>query len=67
MQRQGLDDGWLQIPPDEVNPNDNAEWLNTGAGKLKAMTACNRNWVFASNDGAATIRCIFVFLGYPLQ
>ncbi|MGH8000725.1 MAG: nuclease [Brasilonema sp.] len=59
---QALDDGWLQTPPDEVNPNDDAVELRLtleysqrfGAGESEAMAiARNRNWVFASDDGAA--------------
>ncbi len=59
---QALDDGWLQTPPDEVNPNDDAVELRLtleysqrfGAGESEAMAiAHNRNWVFASDDGAA--------------
>lgn len=59
---QALDDGWLQTPSDEVNPNDDAVELRLtleysqrfGAGESEAMAiARNRNWVFASDDGAA--------------
>ena len=59
---QALDDGWLQTPPDEVNPNDNALELRLtweyyhrfGAGESEAMAiARNRGWVFASDDAAA--------------
>ena len=57
---QGLDDGWLQTPPDEINPNDNAVELRLtleyekkfSAGESETMAiARNRNWVFASDDG----------------
>ncbi len=59
---QALDEGWLQTPSDAVNPNDDAVELRLtieysqrfGAGESEAMAiARNRNWVFASDDGAA--------------
>ncbi len=59
---RALNDGWLQIPPDEVNPNDDAVELRLtleysqrfGAGESEAMAlARNRSWVFASDDSAA--------------
>ncbi|AFY57395.1 putative nucleic acid-binding protein, contains PIN domain [Rivularia sp. PCC 7116] len=57
---QALDDGWLQTPPDEINPNDDAVELRLtleygkkfSAGESETMAiARNRNWVFASDDG----------------
>ncbi len=57
-----MDEGWLQTPSDAVNPNDDAVELRLtieysqrfGAGESEAMAiACNRNWVFASDDGNA--------------
>lgn len=58
---QALDDGWLQTPPNEVNPNDDAvelrltlEYRQRFGGESEAITiARNRNWVFASDDGIA--------------
>ncbi len=59
---QALNCGWLQIPPEQVNPNDDAIELRLqleyskrfSMGESEAMAiARNRNWVFASDDGAA--------------
>lgn len=59
---KALENGWLQTPSDEVNPNDDAVELRLnleysqrfGAGESEAMaSARNRNWVFASDDGIA--------------
>jgi predicted nucleic acid-binding protein len=59
---KALEDGWLQTPSDEVNPNDDAVELRLnleysqrfGAGESEAMAiARHRNWVFASDDGSA--------------
>lgn len=59
---RALDDGWLQTPPDEVSPSDDAIELRLnleysqrfGMGESEAMAiAYHRDWVFASDDGAA--------------
>lgn len=59
---QALDDGWLQVPSSEVNPGDDIVELRLaleygqrfGAGEAEAMAiARTRDWVFASDDGAA--------------
>lgn len=59
---QALQEGWMKTPSDDINPNDEAVELQLtleyskrfGAGESEAMgIAHNRNWVFASDDGAA--------------
>ncbi|WP_347566289.1 nuclease [Scytonema sp. UIC 10036] len=59
---QALSNGWLQTPPQNSGSNDEVIELQTtseyskrfGDGESEAMAiARNRNWVFASDDGAA--------------
>ncbi len=59
---QALQEGWMRLPDDDVNPDDNVMELRLSIEYRKhfsvpeseAMSiARNRNWVFASDDATA--------------
>jgi predicted nucleic acid-binding protein len=60
--QKALEDGWLKLPGNEVNPIDDVVELRLtleyaerfGAGEAEAMAIARcRDWIFASDDGPA--------------